>query len=72
MKSMGTVVKALKELRTTVELLEEKMVPDHEDEIKEFKKNQELVDSILAENLDAIKRIDSEIQSFNQSKIDTL
>jgi septal ring factor EnvC (AmiA/AmiB activator) len=57
-KSMGTVVKALKELRATVKTLEAKIIADHEDEIKEIKKNQELVESILAENTDAIKRIE--------------
>ena len=67
-KSMGTVVKALKQLGASVKLLEEKLVPNHEEEIREIKKNQECLDSILAENADALKRIDIEIQTFNQTK----
>ena len=63
-KSMGTVVKALK---SNVKQLEAKMVHDHEEEIK---KNHELVDSILAKNSDAIKKIDSEIQRYIQNKVD--
>ena len=43
------------------------MVHDHEEEIK---KNHELVDSILAKNSDAIKKIDSEIQRYIQNKVD--
>ena len=69
-KSMRTVVKALKALGATVKTLEAKMVADHEDEIKEIKKNQELVESILAENTDAIKRIDDEIQGYIHNKLD--
>ena len=43
-------------------------MPNHEEEIKEIKKNQECLDSILEENSELLKRIDSEIQRLNQSK----
>jgi hypothetical protein len=37
-KGMGAIVKVMKELRTSVKLLEEKIVADHNEEIKGIKK----------------------------------
>ena len=39
----------------------EQKVADHDEEIKEIKKNQDMIDSILVQNSEAIKRIESEI-----------
>ena len=58
----------MKELRTSVKLLEDKIVADHDEEIKGIRKKQDMIDSILVENTEAIKRIDSEIQKYQLEK----
>ena len=67
-KSMGTIVKVMKELRTSVKILEDKIVADHDEENKGIRKKQDMIDSILVENTEAIKRIDSEIQKYQLEK----
>ena len=67
-KSMETIVKVMKEIRTSVKLLEDKIVADHDEEIKGIRKKQDMIDSILVENTEAIKRIDSEIQKYQLEK----
>ena len=60
-KSMVTIVKAVKEIKASMNKLEEKVNKSQNEEIQEIIKAQKNLDKVIAANNDAIKRIDSEI-----------
>ena len=63
-KHLGGVVKMLKSLKGTVEVLEKKVDEKETKEIKDIIEAQAAIDAILVANSDAIKRIDKEIKSI--------
>ena len=56
-RQFGGLVKLVKDLKTSVEALEKKTVPNEQDEVKEIMEAQRIVDEILVANSEAIKRI---------------
>ena len=67
-KTMGTIVRALKELKASVKVLEEKENRSQSDEIQEIVKSQKTLEEIITTNAIAIKRIDEEIKKFQTNK----
>ena len=67
-KSMVTIVKAVKEIKATVDKLEEKVNKNQRDEIKEIMEAQKNLEEIIAATTEAIKRIDNEILRFQNDK----
>ena len=57
-RQFGGIVKLVKDLKGTVEALQEKSVPKEVEEIKEILDAQRIVDEIIVANSDAIRRID--------------
>ena len=57
-KSLVTIVKAFKDLKSSVNALEEKSNKSHEEDIKELMNRQETLDEIIKANSEAFKRID--------------
>ena len=60
-KSMGTVVKALREIKTEIKHLGEHGNKQQNDEIQEILDKQKVINAIISKNADAIERIDKEI-----------
>ena len=60
-KSMGTVVKALKEIKTEIKQLVDNGHKQHSDEIEEILEKQKVINEIMSKNVKAIERIDIEI-----------
>ena len=67
-KSMGTIVRALKELKTGMIELQEQRKKDHNEEIEEILKNKKVVEDILESHTEAIKRIEKEIVKMENLK----
>ena len=67
-KSMGTIVKALKDIQARVKVLEEKTTESPGDDIKELVNSQKVLKQIIEANSGAIKRLDAEIVSFKNDK----
>ena len=67
-KNMLTVVKAIKELRSTVKELENKLDQPESKEIQEIKDIQKLVENAIEENAEAIKRVKNEISNLKNYK----
>ena len=67
-KTMGTIVRALKELKASVKVLEEKENRSQSDEIQEIVKSQKTLEEIITTNAIAIKRIDEEIKKCQTNK----
>ena len=67
-KSLVTIVKAFKDLKSSVKALEEKSNKSHEEDIKELMNRQETLDEIIKANSEAIKRIDVEIINMKNDK----
>ena len=65
-KSMGTMVKAFKELKAGMEALKEKVNKNQEEEIQELIKTQEMLNDMAVTNCEAIKRIDIEIEKHQK------
>ena len=59
---MGAILRTLKDLKSSVEVLEKKTQPDDNNEIKEIIETQKVIDEIIVANADAIKRIDKELK----------
>ena len=66
-RQFGGLVKLVKDLKTSVEALEKKTVPNKQDEVKEIMEAQRIVDEILVANSDAIKRINKEIEELTKN-----
>ena len=64
-KSMGGVVRIVKDLKSSVEVLEKKLKIK---ELNEIIEAQKVIDEVLLANSDAIKRIDQEIIQITNSK----
>ena len=60
-KSMGTVVKALREIKTELKHLGENGNKQQNEEIQEIIEKQKVINAIIIKNADAIERIDKEI-----------
>ena len=71
-KGMGTIVKAFKDLKTSVKALEDKIENAQNEEVREILRNQKVLQDIISANSDAIKRIDIEIAKHkdNSQKAD--
>ena len=67
-KGMGVMVKAFKEIKASMNKLEEKVDKTQNTEIQEIIKTQKNVEELIAANSDAIKCIDSEISKFKKEK----
>ena len=67
-KGMGVMVKAFKEIKASMNKLEEKVDKTLNAEIQEIIKTQKNVEEMIAANSDAIQCIDSEISKFNNDK----
>ena len=67
-KSMLTIVKALKDMRTSVNKLEEKANKSHDDDIQDLVNCQKTLELIVNANSEAIKRIDDEILDIKNDK----
>ena len=67
-KSLVTIVKAFKDLKSSVKALEEKSNKSHEEDIKELMNRQETLDEIIKANSEAFKRIDVEILNMKNDK----
>jgi hypothetical protein len=60
-KGMGTLVKAFKNLKASVQALEDKVDNKHNEEIKGIRENQKMLEDLLKANSESIKKIDNEI-----------
>ena len=65
-KSMGTMVKAFKELKAGMEALKEKLNKNQEEEIQELIKTQEMLNDMAVTNCEAIKRIDIKMEKHQK------
>ena len=67
-RQFGGLVKLVKDLKTSVEALEKKTVPNKQDEVKEIMETQRVIEEVLVANSDAIKRIEKEIVQIMNTK----
>ena len=58
---MGTLVRAFKDLRADVKALEDKVDNKINDEIKDIKKNQKVLEDLMKANSDALKVVQNEL-----------
>ena len=65
---MGTIVKAFKEFKVSMDVLEKKVNKHHEEEIQELIKTQKMLNDIVVSNSEAIKNIDIEIKRIENEK----
>jgi hypothetical protein len=70
-KNMGGIAKLVKDLKSTVEGIEKKIVVKEMKELKEILDAQKVIDEVIVANGDAIKRIDKEIMELTKNKITT-
>ena len=63
-KNMGTIVKALKDLKASFTALEEKVHKSQNEEIQHLVESQNILEQVIVENSKAIKRIDDETLKF--------
>ena len=67
-KNMGTIVKALKDIKASLTALEEKVNKSQNEEIQHLVESQKRLEEVIIENSTAIKRIDEEILKFEIDK----
>ena len=67
-KSMGSIVRALKELKNGINELQEQRKKDQNEEIEEILKNKKVVEEILESHTESIKRIELEIAKMEKLK----
>ena len=67
-KNMGTIVKAFKEFKVSMDVLEKKVNKHHEEEIQELIKTQNMLNDIVVSNSEAIENIDIEIKRIENEK----
>ena len=67
-KNMGTIVKALKDIKAGLTALEEKVNKSQNEEIQHLVESQTRLEEVIIENSNAIKRIDEEILKFEIDK----
>ena len=72
-KNMVTVVKAIKDLKATVNALEAKSSKSENKEIQEIRENQKILDKAIKDNAEAIDKITDEIHNLqnDNSKANT-
>ena len=70
-KQFGGILKLVKNLKTTVESLVEKVSKQENDEIKEIIETQKVIDEVIVANSDAIHRIEKEIKEIMEHRLDT-
>ena len=61
-KHMGAIFRTLKDLKSSVQVLEKKLPQEENKEIKEIIETQKVINEIIVANGDAIKRIDKELK----------
>ena len=64
-RSMGVIVKIVKDLKSSVDVIEKKLEIK---ELNEIIEAQKVIDEVLVANSDAIKRIDQEIIQITKSR----
>ena len=67
-KNMCTLVKAFKELKSTVKILEEKINKPENNEIQDIRESQKILDKAINESSEAIEKINSEIRDLQNYK----
>ena len=65
---MGVMVKAVKEIKASINKLEEKVYKTQNEEVQEITKTQKKLEEMIATNSDAIQSIDSEMSKFKYDK----
>ena len=72
-RQMGGIAKLAKELKTTVENIEQKsqVKKSENDEIQEIIDTQKVIDEIIVANSDCIRRMEKEIKAMTVNKVDT-
>jgi uncharacterized membrane-anchored protein YhcB (DUF1043 family) len=70
-KQFGGTVKLVKNLKTTVESVVEKISKQENYEIKELIETQKVIDEVIVANSDAIRRIEKEIKERMKHRLDT-
>jgi vacuolar-type H+-ATPase subunit I/STV1 len=63
-KNMGTIVKAFKELKVSMDALEKKVNKHQEEEIQELIKTQKVLNDIVLSNSEEIKQVDIKIKQL--------
>ena len=70
-KQFGGILKLVKNLKTTVESLVEKVSKQENDEIKDIIETQKVIYEVIVANSDAIHRIEKEIKEIMEHRLDT-
>ena len=70
-KHMGAILATVRDLKATVEALDKRTAVEENKEIKEILEAQKVIDEVIVENSDAIKRIDREMKQIMDKKCDT-
>ena len=70
-KHMGAILVTMRDLKATVEALDKRTAVEENKEIKEILEAQKVIDEVIVENSDAIKRIDREMKQIMDKKCDT-
>ena len=70
-KHMGAILVTMRDLKATVEALDKRTAVEENKEIKEILEAQKVIDEVIVENSDAIKRIDREMKQIMDNKCDT-
>ena len=63
---MGTLVKAFKNLKANVKALEDKVDNKINDEIKDIKKNQKVLEDLMKANSDVLKVVENVMLGFQK------
>ena len=66
---MCSLVKAFKELKSTVKTLEDKVNQPKNKEIQDIRENKKILDKAIKENSEAIGKINSELRDLQNAKL---
>ena len=67
-QSFGTIVKAFKDMRASMNMMEEKLKQIQNEKVEEIIETQKNLNEMMAVNSNAIQRIDNEILKFQKDK----
>ena len=67
-QSFGTIVKAFKDMRASMNMMEEKLKQIQNEKVEEIIEAQKNLNEMMAVNSNAIQRIDNEILKFHKDK----
>ena len=71
-KHFGGIVKMVKDLKISVEALEQKGIPQENEEIREILETQRVIEEVIVANSDAIRRIDKEIEKLSKKETENV